>query len=249
MVSGIALNRGGGFVFAGSEGMHIWQSQGQYQTILREHDGQSLSFNDIVADSKGRVYAGTLYWNAKRMVRHGKLYLVSPDGKVRVVDEGFSIANGIGFSPDERTMYMSDSGARRIWAYDVNADHGTLHNKRVYVDVPHTEGIPDGLTVDSEGFVWSAQWYGGQVTRYDPDGHVARRIALPVLQVSSVAFGGLDLSELFITSAADAWFSDLMPAGYDPKSLNQGGGLYRVALEVPGRREHEANLRVPKVPQ
>ncbi len=241
-VAGIALNSDGGFVFAGS-GLHLWRSQNDYETILKEHNGQALSINDIVADSQGRLYFGTVYFDANGiMMQHGKLYCIDSNRDVQIVDDGYSIANGMGFSLDERTMYAADSGKRRIWAYDVDIADGTLLNKRVFVEIPATEGLPDGLTVDTEGFVWSAQWYGGQVVRYDPAGDVERRIELPVPQVSSVAFGGPDLTDLYITSAAEAWASHLMPPGYDPTALNQGGALYRIPLEIRGKREHQAHL-------
>jgi D-xylonolactonase len=110
------------------------------------------------------------------------------------------------------------------------------------VRVGDDEGIPDGLTVDAAGFVYSAQWYGGQVVRYDPDGKVQRRVPLPVTQVASCNFGGPDLLDLYITTAGENWPSSLAPAGYDYGKGNFGGGLYRLRLDVPGKLEHLADL-------
>src|SRR5438874_572771 len=189
-VSGIALNAGETFAFAGAAGLHVWHSQGDYRTVLSEHEGEKLAFNDIIADPKGRIYAGTLFWGPNGMDKRGKLYLINNDGSARVVDEGIELSNGLGLSPDYGTLYYADSAARKIYAYDVQIETGGLSNKRVFVKVPANEGIPDGLTVDAEGFVWCAHWYGAQVVRYDPEGKAERRIAMPVRQVSSVAFGG-----------------------------------------------------------
>jgi sugar lactone lactonase YvrE len=154
------------------------------------------------------------------------------------VAEGIELANGLGFSRDNRTLYFTDSAARTIYAYDVRPDSGELSNRRVFARVPGDEGLPDGLTVDDEDHVWSAQWYGAQVVRYDPDGKVERRIPMPVTQVSSVAFGGEDLTDLYITSAADPWPSRLAPPGYDFAAPNVGGSLYRLRGEIRGKLEH-----------
>jgi D-xylonolactonase len=175
------------------------------------------------------------------MEKHGRLYLIDREG-VRVVEEGIELANGLGFSPDSQTLYFTDSAARRIYAYDVEAETGALSNRRIFVQVPDEEGIPDGLTVDREGYVWSAQWYGSQVVRYDPEGTVERRIAMPVTQVSSVGFGGEDLKDLYITTAGEPWPSPLAPPGYDSNVPNTGGSLYRIRLEVQGKLEHQADL-------
>jgi D-xylonolactonase len=163
-----------------------------------------------------------------------------PDGSLAIEDEGIDLANGLGLAPDDRTLYFTDSTARSIFAYDVDPATGGLSRKRLFVRVPAAEGVPDGLTVDREGHVWSAQWYGGCVVRYDPDGTVERRIALPVKQVSSLAFGGDDYADLYVTSAANAWTSPYAPPGYDFHAPNTGGALYRIRTDCRGRPEHVA---------
>lgn len=241
-VAGIALARGGALLFGGGDGLALWRGPDDVSPLAAEHDGVALTINDILVDARGRVYAGTLYWNAAgEMERHGALYLIDGRGAPRVVDEGIELANGLGLSGDGRTLYFADSAARAIYAYDVDPDSGTLAGRRLFVRVPGDEGIPDGLTVDAEDHVWSAQWYGGQVVRYDPDGRVERRIPLPVTQVSSVGFGGADLADLYITSAADPWPSRLAPPGWNP-AADTGGSLYRIRPGVQGRPEHRAAL-------
>lgn len=242
MVSGIALNQGGGYVFAGAGGLHVWRGPDDCRTAIDAFAGETLWFNDILADARGRVYAGTLYWGAKGMEKYGKLYLVDPDGSAQVVDEGIELSNGLGLSYDERTLYYTDSTARRIYTYDVETATGRLSNRRVFVQVPKDEGIPDGLTVDAQGFVWSAQWYGGQVVRYDPDGKVERRIAMPMMQVSSCLFGGPELTDLYVTTAANSWEGPYAPPGYDFKAGNIGGPLYRVRTDIQGKADHVARF-------
>jgi D-xylonolactonase len=176
------------------------------------------------------------------MQRLGALYLINPDGHVRAVDEGIEHANGLALSPDSRTLYFSDSTARRIYQYRVHPVTGDLSDKRVFANVPADDGLPDGLAVDNDGFLWCALWYGAQVIRYDADGKVERRIAMPVLQVSSLAFGGADLTELYVTSAAEAWPSAYAPSGFNPKSSNMGGQLFRISPGVQGRAEHVARI-------
>ncbi len=247
MVSGIALNRTGEFIFGGTGGLHLWRGPHHYCTLVSEGDGQPLCVNDLIADPKGRIYAGTLYLapNGINIKKPGRLFLISRDGAIRTVEDGTQIANGLGFSTDNRILYFTDSALRRIYAYDVNLETGELSNKRIFVEVPKEEGFPDGLTVDQEGFVWSAQWYGAQVVRYDPDGKVQRRIRLPVTQVSSLAFGGSDLTDLYVTTANEPWISALVPPGYDYSLSNTGGSLYRIRLEVQGKPEHRAYFAWP----
>lgn len=244
VVSGIALDESGDLIFVGGSKVHLWTNPLSYVTFDIEVEGETVTFNDIVADPKGRIYAGTINWGANGMEKPGALYLIDTDASIRLVVEGIELSNGLGFSPDDRTLYYADSAARRIYAYEVNAETGELSNKRVFVQVPRDEGLPDGLTVDAEGCVWSAQWYGAQVVRYDPEGKVERRISMPVTQVSSVAFGGRDRNELYITSAGDPWSSSLAPSGYNYDTPNIGGSLYRVKLDIQGRLEHRAALTI-----
>lgn len=238
-VSAIALNHGGSLLFGGAAGLSLWNERGggSLRTILAEHEGERLSINDMIADARGRIYAGTVYWGDAGMEKHGKLYLIETDGAARIVEVGIELANGLGFSPDDRTLYFADSAARRIYAYDVAPDSGVLSRRRTFAQMTTEDGIPDGLTVDAGGFVWCAMWYGGQLVRYDPSGRVERRIPLPARQTSSLAFGGADLSDLYVTTAAEPWPSPLAPVGWGVDA-HQGGPLYRLRTGFQGRAEH-----------
>lgn len=240
--AGMAFNHTGELVLAGMGGLCLWKESGEFRTLITERDGDALNFNDILADPKGRLYAGTWYWGAEQYEKTGKLYLIETDGSIHVQDEGIELSNGLGLSPDARTLYYADSSARRIYAYDVDASTGVLSNRRVFVNVPLAEGMPDGLTVDADGYIWSAQWYGAQVVRYDPDGKVERRIEVPSAQVASLAFGGPELNELYITTAGEDWPSVHVPPGYDASKAGLNGNVYRAKLDLRGREEYSARF-------
>ena len=240
-VSGVALNRDGSLVFGGAAGIHVCRADGTCKKLIAEHEGDALVVNDILAAPNGSLYAGTVYWGDE-MERHGKLYLVEPSGAVRVVDEGIELANGLALSPDNRTLYFADSAARRIYAYEADPKTGSVSHKRTFATFSIEDGIPDGLTTDVRGFVYCAMWYGSQVVRLDPEGRVERRIRVPAIQASSVALGGNDLTELFITTAGEAWPSRLAPSSFRADAPNMGGGMYRVRVDVPGRTEFECGF-------
>ena len=245
MAFGQVLNRDGALIITTPAGLFYYRVGEEPVSLLGEYEGEALFLNDTIADSSGRIYAGTVFWGPDGLVKHGKLYLIDGAGSAQIVDSGSGMSNGLGFSPDDSTLYYTDSYTRRIYAFDVDSASGGLSNKRVLVQVPDDEGLPDGLTVDAEGHLWSAQWYGGQVVRYDPDGKVERRVPLPVRQVASLTFGGDALDELYITSASDPFVSALSPAGYDYDAGNHGGPLFRLRPGVQGRLEHLADIAPP----
>ena len=140
--------------------------------------------------------------------------------------------------------FISDTATRTIHAYDYDSRSGDARNRRIFVKVPDQEGLPDGMTVDAEGFVWSAQWYGSCLVRYDPDGNVERRVRTPAKQTSLLAFGGPELTDIFITSAAKSEPMPIMPPGYAAASGYFGGPLYHVNLGIAGKLEHKANLAI-----
>jgi len=243
-ISGYCLNRPGGFVIANSGGVWLWDGADGLRLIADQVENSKCQMNDALADPEGRFFAGSNFYDPGLEYELGKLIRVDRDGTAHVADEGFHLPNGLAFSPGENLMYFTDSAARRIYAYDYDRSTGGLRNRSILVQVPDDEGLPDGLAVDAEGFLWSAQWYGGCVVRYDPEGKVERRITFPAKQVSSVAFGGKDLTDIFVTSASKTWLSPLMPKSYDPVSGNFGGQLYCVNLGIQGKPDFRADIRL-----
>lgn len=240
-VNAVAVNHDGRLVIAGTEGIFLLDHAGRRTPVIAEHDDEQLVFNDITVGPGGSIYGGTFYWGADGMERHGRLLMIRGDGTAMVLDDGIMLSNGLGFSPDGRTLYFTDTIARKIYRYDVDAVTGLVQNRRVFVAVPTAEGLPDGLAVDTQGFVWSAQWYAGEVVRYDPEGRVERRLAVPAQQVSSVTFGGADLADLYITSAGEYWPSDMQPPAFDPAGA-MGGPLYRCRPGMLGQAPRRATL-------
>jgi D-xylonolactonase len=236
-INGCALNASGGFTVVNNSGIWLWDGRDTLRLIAAEADGSPCRMNDCIADPQGRLFSGSLFYEPSGKYPLGKLIRIDVDGSAQVVDEGFHISNGLAWSPGERELYFTDSGARCIYAYDYDRDSGNLRNRRVIVKVPAEEGLPDGLAVDAAGFLWSAQWYGSCVVRYDPSGAVERRIHVPAKQVSSIAFGGPDFTDIFITSAARSEPMPVMPPGYDPDSGYFGGRLFHTNLGLRGKPE------------
>ncbi|CAA7266523.1 unnamed protein product [Cyclocybe aegerita] len=161
-------------------------------------------FNDGACDSKGRYFAGTVYNQSKGVV--GKLYKYDPsDASCVVADEGpFTDSNGLGWSPDEKILYFTDSFLNTIYAYDY--DDGQLSNRRVFVNAVEKgfseTSYCDGLCLDDEGGVWSARWGGSRIVRFDKNGNVDFQITFTTaLNVTSCCFGGPANDQLFITTA------------------------------------------------
>ncbi len=150
-VTGIARNSDKRWVFAGTGGIHLWAGQDDYITLISEYEGEALHFNDIVAGPGGHFYGGTMDWGSGGMIKAGKLYIYRSDGTMEILDDGIKLSNGLGFSPDGGILYYADSGARCIFAYDIEQQTGLATNKRTFIEVPSEAGIPDGLTVDASG--------------------------------------------------------------------------------------------------
>ena len=156
--------------------------------------------NDGKVDRAGRFWVGTM--NDPGHAPQGTLWRIDGEGNAEPMMREIRIPNALCWSPDSSVMYFTDSYSHRIWAFDFDLDAGTFENKRVFAEIPEDEGVPDGATVDEDGFVWCAHMFGAKVSRLAPDGSVERTIALPVPQVTSCAFGGPDLATLYITTAS-----------------------------------------------
>ena len=134
----------------------------------------------------------------------GALYRLDPDLTTTRMRDHVICSNGTGWSPDGRTMYHTESFRYAIFAYDFEPAAGTLPNRHRFAGLdPQASGFPDGLTVDAEGHVWSAQPGYGRVVRYDPTGGIERIVELPVLRATSCIFGGDDYQTLYITTARE----------------------------------------------
>jgi sugar lactone lactonase YvrE len=155
--------------------------------------------NDAKADSAGRIWAGTMPQSEDHP--GGGLYRLDPGGSLTRMDEGYMVSNGPAFSPDGRFLYHTDSIARRIWRFALDAA-GKLTDKRLFIAFAPEWGYPDGMTCDSDGHLWIGHFGGGCVSRFSPEGKKERSITLPCSQITNVCFAGPDLDRMFVTSAA-----------------------------------------------
>jgi D-xylonolactonase len=242
-VNGCCMQQAGGFVVTNSQGVWLWSPETKPILLASAADGKECVLNDCIADPEGRVYSGSYHYNPAGVAAPSFLFQVDTDGSVHVADEGIQFSNGLAFSPDCSTLYFSDTVARCIYAYKWHRQTGKLTDRRVFVRVPREEGFPDGLTVDAEGFIWCAHWFGACISRYDPDGKLERRITFPAAQTSSLAFGGPDLDFIFVTSAGMNNMLEMAPPGYDPKKVFVGGRLYQMRSDVQGRNEYRSRIR------
>ena len=243
-VSASAFNQPGGFVITNVTGIWLWDTKSEPTLLAAEVDGKKCIMNDCIADPEGRVYSGSYFRNEQReFERAGYLFRVDTDGSVHIVDEGIRLSNGLAFSRDLRTLYFVDSADRHIYSYDYSRTDGSLRNRRVFIDVPLTEAFPDGLTVDAEGYLWCAHWFGSCIIRYDPDGKIERRVPIPAAQTSSLTFGGPDVSDIFVTSAGFLDSLSLAQQGFDPAGAYIGGPVYRLNLGIQGREEFRAKIQ------
>ena len=195
----IAFRKMGGFITAGSTGFAFWKIGIPILDLISdpEENNPGSRFNDGKVDRAGRFWAGTMTHEGAVSA----LYCMNAELEVQKMEFGITISNGIGWSPDNRIMYYSDSLHYVIYAYDFDLESGEISNRRDWIRFSPAYGIPDGLTVDSEGYVWCAFYSGGKVTRFNPQGKIDEEIFLPVSQPTSCVFGGKDMSDLYITSA------------------------------------------------
>jgi sugar lactone lactonase YvrE len=229
-VTSLARRASGGWIAIAQDGLYGWEPKtNEYKLIygVAQPDKPEICYNDAAVDRQGRLLVGTVNMNDP-FLPEGSLYRLDPDGSLHELDTGYATANGIGLSPDGKTVYVADQRHRQIIVLDYDTVKGATSNRRVFARIPDEEGMPDGLIVDAEGFIWNGHWDGWKLTRYDPDGKIEREIRFPVQHVISFAFGGKDLDELFVTTAS--W-------GFEEAQRKQqpwAGDLFRVETGVKG---------------
>jgi sugar lactone lactonase YvrE len=201
-VMAIGLRKGAGLVLALAKQLAFYEPGGELEPIMDvEQDQPRNRFNDAKVDRRGRFWAGTMNdvaWDEPS----GSLYRLDPGLELSRVQGAVVCANGLGWSPDNRTFYFCESFRYAIFAHDFDPDAGVLTARRVFATVDQSSGgFPDGLTVDAEGGVWSVQHGVGRVVRYAPDGEVTHEIEMPVPQPTSCIFGGPELDVLYVTTS------------------------------------------------
>jgi sugar lactone lactonase YvrE len=226
----LALTEKGDWIAAASDGFYRVdpRSGGVVRMVSIEAELRDNRMNDGYVDAAGRFWAGTMGMSGAK--EKGTLYRLDPDGRVRRMLGPVSISNGLDWSPDNKTFYYTDLALSRVDQFDFDLATGSLKNRRPFVEFPQEIGYPDGLIVDADGFVWVALWEGGSLHRYAPDGRLDLIVPVPASQTTKCAFGGKDLSDLYVTSA---W------AGLDAAARAgqpHAGSLFRVRPGVRGKK-------------
>ncbi|MBX8502593.1 glucurono-1,5-lactonase [Pseudomonas lijiangensis] len=236
MLACIAAHSSGGWIAGMESGLfHLQPGEGESltSTLLAgvEHGQPGMRFNDGRCDRQGRFWAGTMLLDMAAGVPAGALYRYSAgQQQLNAQLHGYIVPNGLGFSPDGKTMYLSDShpSVQKIWAFDYDTDSGTPHDRRLFVDMNDYPGRPDGAAVDSEGCYWICGNDAGLIHRFTPQGRLDRSVTVPVKKPTMCAFGGSGLDTLYITS--------IRPGG-DIGDQPLAGGVFAFRPGVTGLEE------------
>jgi sugar lactone lactonase YvrE len=189
----------GGLVVATERGFALVGTEaGAPEPVCEIWDDPRVRMNDGGCDPQGRFYCGSMSSGRRG---HGVLYRLDPDRSVHVVLDSVSVSNGLAWSVDGSTVYYVDTPTQQIDAFDFEPDSGRFSGRRRLVAIDAIDGSPDGICVDSEGCIWVATWTGHSIRRYSPDGRLQDVVSLPVTRVTSCAFGGPELTDLFVTTS------------------------------------------------
>jgi L-arabinonolactonase len=201
-VGSVALREKGGAILSLRSGFHALDFKtGEVSLIAETQPGElTPRMNDGKVDRQGRFVAGSMDFEERNPV--GKLFRLDHDLSVHELDSGIICSNGPCWSLDGQTLYFADTGKKVIFAYDYDTASGNVRARRVFTSFENQRGLPDGATVDSEGYVWSCEVYSGRLIRFDPNGVVDRIVGLPVNSTTSLIFGGPDLDIAYVTSRA-----------------------------------------------
>jgi sugar lactone lactonase YvrE len=230
-IGSFALRKPAGFIVALRTGIWLARADGTLDRRILDapYDPAHHRFNDGRCDPAGRFFVGSM--NEKRDAPSGTLVCIDAYGVMKEVLSGFTISNGLAWSPDGRTMYHSDTPAHVVRAYDYDPDAGTIGKERVFIQWDGETDRPDGAAVDSAGNYWSAFFRGGKVVQISPRGEIIAEYPVPAMCPTMCAFGGPDLRTLYVTSAS---------GGRDAQELArlpQSGGIFAMTVDVPGLPE------------
>ena len=229
-IGGIAIHQENGLI-VGGRNIAYKSFTGDKTTILLSNDvtEDALGFNDLTTDSKGRVYVGSVAFKVfsdDEMIP-GHLHMIDVDGSVRTISDGVMLTNGLGFSPDGRTLYHADARDAVVRQYEVSPD-GNVSDWKPFVQA--NNGHPDGLAVAEDGSVWIAMAYGSRVDVFESNGALRESLPVPLPMVTSVCFGGPDLKDLYVVTGSRGGPSDIC------------GTIFRMRVDVPGLPISEAKV-------
>jgi L-arabinonolactonase len=202
IIGSMALRERGGAVVALRDGIYSldFDSGAVQPHALPQNLNPRVQFNDGKVDRRGRFIVGSGDSQLRDTQSIGSLYRLDADASLTELDTKIAISNGPCWSPDNETLYFSDSLLYSIYAYDYDIATGTVANRRLFADTRELGGIPDGATVDRDGLMWMAICEGAKVVAFQPGGKIERVIDMPVKLTASVMFGGPDLDQLYVTT-------------------------------------------------
>ena len=236
MIGCIAMSAGIGFIAAMESGLFYAQLRAgekleEIKIASIMHPSEGMRFNDGRCDMQGRFLAGTMLMNMATSRQEGCVVSYEKDSELRTLIEGLHTPNGMAFSPDGRTMYLSDSHPKSqlIWAFDYDTASGTPSNRRIFADMNPLPGRPDGAAVDTDGCYWICGNDAGLIHRFTPQGKLDQSYAVPVKKPAMCAFGGADMKTLYVTS--------IRPDNIDLTDQPLAGGVFALRPNAQGIEE------------
>ena len=230
-IGSFALRTAGGFIVALRGGVWLARADGTLDRKIADapYDPAHHRFNDGRCDPQGRFFAGTM--NERRDASTGELLRIDADYTMTPILTDIMISNGLAWSPDGRTMYHADTPTHIVRAFDYDAATGTPLRPRVFARWDGDTDRPDGGAVDSAGNYWTAFYRGGKVLQLSPRGETLAEYPVPAMCPTMCAFGGPDLTTLYVTSARQMREPDELAR------LPQSGGIFAMNVAVPGLPE------------
>jgi L-arabinonolactonase len=227
-----ALRENGGFVAATEAGFKLYDAETNSLTPLTDPEAAKPNnrFNDGRCDRAGRFWAGTMVESGAQVPDAG-LYCLDRDHTAIQKHSGFILANGLAWSPDNKTMYFADTRKPAVWAFDFDIANGDISNQRMFIEFGEKDGVPDGAAIDNDGGYWLTQPRAARVCRYTPAGAIDTIIELPVSKPTMCAFGGPNLNTLYITTNSFGFNAANMAA--EPLA----GSLFAIELNAQGLPE------------
>ncbi len=238
----VAPRAKGGLIAAIGDGLGVIEiEEGQAHVVMQANivEDKRFRLNDGKCDRQGRFWVGSVCPDMNNP--NASLYRCDPDGQIKVMQKQVGISNGMAWSLNNRIFYYTDSLARCIYKYDFDAATGDISHRKVLVElgevVDGPQKVPDGCTLDSKGYLWSAIWNGSKIVCYKPNGKIDREIKMPCLRPTSCMFGGPNLDILFVTSCS----RDFLPGGtlgYEEEALPPpAGSVFALDVGVRGVEE------------
>ncbi|WP_078548607.1 SMP-30/gluconolactonase/LRE family protein [Litchfieldia alkalitelluris] len=229
LVGAVVPRSKGGLILALEDGFHSMDPDSGKINKISDPESHlpANRFNDGKCDAYGRFWAGTM--KKDDPINEGALYCLDTSLKAEKKLDNIGISNGLAWSPDNRYFYFIDTPTKKVVRYDYDLETGEIQNKIDIITIPKSQGMPDGMTIDSEGMLWIAHWGGARVSRWNPStGEQVDSIVIPALNVTSCTFGGKELNELFITTAR---------VGMNENELREyplSGSVFKIKTEIKG---------------